>query len=102
MRDQVPELMYAHESPGAGTAATAAAVSWVAGAMTGTPATPVCEATEGRSGPSTVPGWTSVPRMRSGRPKRRTRSIAQPRADGSMSWLVLASVYSFALMPVSQ
>ena len=54
--DQVPELMYAHDRPRAGTAATAAAVSCVAGAMTGMGARPVSARQSLRSGPRTVPG----------------------------------------------
>ena len=46
MSDQVPELMYTHDVPSAGTAATAAAVSCVAGAMTGTGFNPVADASQ--------------------------------------------------------
>ena len=52
----------------------AAAVSCDAGAITGAAFNPVSAVSAVRSGPSTVPGCTSVPRMRSGRPKPRTRS----------------------------
>src|SRR3954467_639299 len=64
MSDQVPELMYAHDSPWAGAAAPAEPVSGVAGAITGTGPRPVSAVTTLRSGPSTVPGGTSVPRRR--------------------------------------
>src|SRR6266481_340443 len=90
--DQVPELMYAHDVPCAGTAATAEPVSCEAGAMTGTEVKPVSTATPERSGPSTVPGATSVPRMCAGSPNAFTRPNAQPFAVGSYIWLVLASV----------
>ena len=67
--DQVPELMYAHEEDeDAGTAAMADAVSCDAGAITGAALIPVSATTEGRSGPRTVPGWTSVPRISAGMP----------------------------------
>src|SRR2546426_718946 len=64
--DQVPELIYAHDSPCAGTAATAAAVSCVAGTITGIDEQPALLQTVGRNGPSTVPGCTSEPRIFSG------------------------------------
>src|SRR5262249_6878486 len=92
--DQVPELMYAHRSPEAGTAATADAVSCDPGAITGTDDSPVSSATEERRDPSTAPGWTSVPRMCEGKPNALTRLKAQVRAVGSYTWLVLASVNS--------
>src|SRR5206468_1085081 len=100
MSDQVPELMYAQDSPRAGTAATADPVSCVAGATTGTGVTPVSVATDGRSGPSTIPGATIVPSIFAGRPNFWTRSYAQVRVIGSSIWLVLASVNSLTLMPV--
>src|SRR5947209_1611063 len=102
MSDQVPELMYAQERAPAGTAATAEAVSCVAGTMTGTGPAPVSVASAGRIGPSSVPGCTSVPKSLPGNPNARTRSYAQVRALGSIIWLVLASVYSLHWMPVSQ
>src|SRR5687767_6060816 len=100
--DQVPELMYAHDSPRAGTAATAEPVSCVAGATTGTGVTPVSVATDLRNGPSTVPGGTTVPSIFVGRPNFWIRSYAQPRLAGSSIWLVLASVNSLTLMPVKK
>src|SRR6478752_3829032 len=75
-KDQVPELMYAHDSPRAGHAATAEPVSCVAGATTGTDVTPVSAATADRSG-------TSAPSIFVGRPNFPTRSYAQPRPTGS-------------------
>src|SRR5438128_1646763 len=95
--DQVPELMYAHEAPCAGTAATAEPVSCDAGAMTGIEVSPVSAATPERNGPSTVPGATIEPRMCVGSPNAFTRPNAQPCAVGSYIWLVLASVSSFTL-----
>src|SRR5438105_3077994 len=94
IRDQVPELMYAHDSPCAGTAATAAAVACVAGAITGIGAMPAFDVTLGRNGPSTVPGWISVPRTLSGRAKAFTSSCAHVRVCGLIIWLVEALVYS--------
>src|SRR5579872_5257950 len=87
--DQVPLEMYAHESPLAGTAAMAEAVSCDAGAITGAGLRPVSDATAGRSGPSTVPGCASVPRIFSGSPNDCTNPYAQPRVVGSSIWLVL-------------
>src|SRR5438128_2505751 len=99
--DQVPELRYAQpEVPCAGTAATAEPVSCVAGATTGTGETPVSVATAGRSGPSTCPGCTTVPRMFVGRFNALSRSYAQPRAVGSYIWLVVALLNSLTLIPV--
>src|SRR5436305_13929900 len=98
--DHVPELMYAHDVPAAGTAATAAAVSCDAGATTGTERNPVSAATDERSGPSTVPGCTSVPSTCCGSPNAFTSPYAQVFAVGSTSWLVLASVHSLNFNPV--
>src|SRR5262249_11482960 len=100
--DPVPELMYAQEAPCAGTAATAAAVSCDAGAMTGAGLTPASVATDARSGPSTVPGWTRLPSSRVGRPNAWIRPNAQPRAVGPYIWLVLASVTSLTVTPVKK
>src|SRR5262245_33689622 len=80
--DQVPDLMYAQDSPRAGTAATAEPVSCVAGATTGTGVTPVSVATDVRNGPSTVPGGTIVPSILVGSPNVCTRSYAQRRVTG--------------------
>src|SRR5688572_5099081 len=78
--DHVPELMYAHpDSPEAGTAATADAVSWVPGATTGAGLSPVSDAIDGRSGPRTVPGCTTLPSIRVGSPTPCTTSSAQLR-----------------------
>src|SRR5262249_61729586 len=68
----VPELMYAPRGdqppgpPAPGPAATAEPVSCVAGTTTCAGLMPVSVAIAGRSGPSTVPGWTIVPRMCAG------------------------------------
>ena len=102
MSDQVPELMYAQLSPVAGTAATAAAVSWVAVATTGTDPRPVSAAMAARSGPRTVPGATSDPRRSVERPSFCTSGNAQERVAGSSIWLVLASVTSLTSIPVHQ
>src|SRR5579885_806662 len=98
--DQVPELMYAHDVPVAGTAAMAEPVSCAAGAITGAGFRPVSAATVVRSGPSTVPGCTSVPRICLGRPNAWTKPWDQDRVVGSCIWLVLASVYSLTFRPV--
>src|SRR5262245_46871217 len=100
--DQVPELMYAQEDPSAGTEATAEPVSCDAGATTGIGCSPVSVTTAGRSGPSTVPGWTIVPRICPGNPNDFIRPCAQPRVVGSTIWLVLASVNSLTLIPVNK
>ena len=75
--------------PRAGTAATAAPVSCVAGATTGTGDAPVSVATAVRSGPSTVPGGMMLPRMCAGSPNACTSGKAQPFAVGSYSCVVL-------------
>src|SRR5262245_18496571 len=80
--DHGPELMYAHDSPRAGTAATAEAVSCDAVAITGMGCTPVSLATQARRGPSTVPGLTSVPSTCPGRPNDCTSGYAQLRVVG--------------------
>src|SRR4051794_5684536 len=102
INDQVPELMYAHDIPCAGTAATAEPVSCDAGAMTGIDVSPVSAAIAERSGPSTVPGGTIEPRICVGSPNAFKRPNAQPFAVGSYIWLVLASVNSLTLMPVKK
>src|SRR5262249_40910783 len=70
INDQVPELRKAQFWPVAGSAATAAPVSWDKEAITWTfSSKPVCFATSGRNGPSTVPEATQ-----SGRTLRGSRS----------------------------
>src|SRR5262249_22050175 len=100
--DQVPELMYAQESPLAGTAAMAEPVSCVAGAVTGTGLTPVSLASAGRRGPRTVAGAAARARNFVGRPNAFTRPYAQPRAVGSYIWLVVALVNSITFTPVKK
>src|SRR5262245_50030569 len=100
--DQVPELRYAQDEPLAGTAATAAAVSCAAGAMTCTGESPVSAATCVRKGPSAVPGCTMVPRIWVGSLKDWSRPYAQLLAVGSYIWVVLTSVNSLVLTPVNQ
>ena len=86
--DQVPELMYAQESPWAGTAATAEPVSCDAGAITGTASSPVSGRQTGRSGPSTVPGSDD----RAEDVRRQAKGLQQPgrpafrRRDRTSGW----------------
>src|SRR3712207_3835967 len=84
----------------AGAAATALAVSCVAGARTGSAAIPTSSATDRRSGPSSVPGSISSGRIPRGRPSPAHSSSDQAPALGSSSWVVEASVRSPARRPV--
>src|SRR5262249_49555877 len=102
INDHVPELMYAHDVPCAGTAATAEPVSCDAVATTGTGFNPVSAATDARSGLSTVPGCTMLPKIFEGRLNASTNSNAQPRVAGLSICVVLALLNSFTLTPVNQ
>ena len=82
-----------------GTAATAEAVSWVAGATTATAPRPVPARTSGRSVPRTVPGGTTSPSMCVGSPNRFSSSVAQVRVAGLKNCVVVAFVNSTAVEP---
>src|SRR4029077_1893009 len=97
--DQVPELMNA-VWPFASTDATADAVSWHAGAITGVPAS--ADETSGLSAPTTVPGWTIVVSSRAGRPTSSIIFVAHVRFAASTNCVVVAFVYSAQRRPVSQ
>ena len=84
-----------------GTAATALAVSWVAGAMTVMGrASPSSSATDRRIGPSSVPGSIRSGRIARGMPRPRQSSSDQVPLRGSSNWVVEASVRSPARRPV--
>ena len=86
-----------------GTAATALAVSCVAGATTLTVSgRPAARATAGDSGPNSVPGGTIGPKRRSGRSSRPISSRFQSRVVGSTSCVVVALVNSTASDPHRQ
>src|SRR2546421_3888896 len=86
IRDHVPELMYAHVPALAprvtGTAATADAVSCVAGATTRTSWRPLLSVTGWLSLPRCVPGGTISGRKRVGRPNVFKRPTDQSRFVG--------------------
>ncbi len=101
-RLQVPLERYSQSSPWAGTAATAAAVSWQAGAMNGAWATPHSSARFSRRVPTTEPGATTSGRKPVGMPSLFRMSPAQSERLGSYIWVVVARVNSWACSPVKK
>src|ERR1051325_6528540 len=100
-RDQVPELMNAQSSPLEGMAATAAPVSWLAGAITCAPRQPGISARAGHNLPSVVPERTTGGHKRAGKPNAR-RSFKDHRPEFASSiCVVLAIVYSQTRSPLS-
>src|SRR5262245_52299521 len=98
-KDQVPELMNAVLPP-ADTDATADALSWHAGAITGVPLNAL--QTSLRSGPTTVPGAMIVASNRDARPISSTIFVAHVRVAACTNCVVVATVYSEQRRPVSQ
>ncbi len=98
-RDQVPELRKALVPP-ASTDATADAVSWHAGAITGVPARAAKPSAV--TSPSAVPGSTSGWSSLAGRSSDSRRPVAQVRVRASTIAVVVALVYSACRRPHSQ
>ena len=70
--------------------------------MTETFASPISQASAGCSAPRTVPGGMTSKNMPVGISSASSSPYAQVRACGSKHWVVVASVNSHALTPVSQ
>ena len=100
--DHVPLDRYAQSSPGvAGTAATAHAVSWPPGAMTGIPCTAAGNVASAIP-PYVAPAGRTSGRICVGIPRRSRTSTAHVPVVISSIWLVLAIVYSDASTPVKR
>jgi len=97
--DQVPELRNAPCAPVA-TEATADAVSWQAGAMTGVPRNRGDALSTSR--PTIEPGSTSGCSSRVGSPISSSMRVAHDRERASTNCVVVATVYSDDSDPVSQ
>jgi hypothetical protein len=89
-------------SPRAEIAATPEAVSCVADAKTGVPASTEPLAMPGSNLPSMVPGSTMSPHKWAGNPRRPIKSVAHVRVFGFTSCVVVAFVNSQTALPVSQ